>query len=899
MVRTRGKKKVPERNNDDQEENVSRKDGRLQRSKGGSKKPTSRPLSSSSPSSSSASPTPRRPSGPSTSRPSVPKNQRSVQEMRDIFNQAQHVHQINTSLERLNKMMRDLDENAVYNEIKRNITFALLSPEKSHYTKNLLNFISRFLVRESKKALEKENEESEEEESDPIDESMMDELGLEAVGKDAHSRMTKKKKKDSKQKKAITRTIVDALLLDVLIPHLTNGSQTVRLNATNIIRKCLDEVEDLEDAVFKKLKQGLMERLSDKSAVIRSSAAKCLHRFQEVSKAGDIVTAAFNFHLKNDPDYDVRSSILLAVEPSKDTMNEIIARTRDVKDTVRKAAFHKIAERVLVKQLTIEQRLLLIKEGLNDRSVAVKRVVEKELIMNWFKSCNNDLVKFLMLLDIQSDPKTIDKLLNILFHSFLASKSESRTKLHDYVDSFTGALLDNRKLLLKQPLTVENCFIWRALAYFLKENETRIQPLIKVSETVVKTEEEAEIDEMLSKIQIPDPTNVEAGSQSESKEGESQSSMDSGSQPSPSKGPTPPKRPKPSEVKNQEVDLLDMVIPQLPHFCSYVKKFAITIDKREYDEDQLMDYDFIYGQLIKILLLLEVGDEAQRTVLLNSIHDIMFLPSLGHKMTDVVQPLMKVLARNVFKNQNDLMRFTEKLTTEVHNQVLEGQEKEAEESADVEMRPTLTPAEIRELEQRCAKLIVDIESMKDEIEKLIKQGSPESLTSAASGKKELNKLVAERDEIERRLYEKIGDTVIPTQSTQTETQAKSSLTLSDFPEALLKCNQIFAGCLEYGDIRTIDTFIQSHIDNIVSSLSLNACIITLITTLLPIFSSFFFLFFFLFLFFLLSFFLSLPLSLLSFFSLSSVSLGFYVSVMIEFETWPSKHLDCVVSLAVP
>ena len=851
MVRTRGKKKVPERNNDDQEESVSRKDGRLQRSKGGSKKPTSRPLSSSSPSSSSASPTPRRSSGSSTSRPSVPKNQRSVQEMRDIFNQAQHVHQINTSLERLNKMIRDLDENAVYNEIKRNITFALLSPEKSHYTKNLLNFISRFLVRESKKALEKENEEESEEESDPIDESMMDELGLEAVGKDAHSRMTKKKKKDSKQKKAVTRTIVDALLLDVLIPHLTNGSQTVRLNATNIIRKCLDEVEDLEDAVFKKLKQGLMERLSDKSAVIRSSAAKCLHRFQEVSKAGDIVTAAFNFHLKNDPDYDVRSSILLAVEPSKDTMNEIIARTRDIKDTVRKAAFHKIAERVLVKQLTIEQRLLLIKEGLNDRSVAVKRVVEKELIMNWFKSCNNDLVKFLMLLDIQSDPKTIDKLLNILFHSFLASKSESRTKLHDYVDSFAGALLDNRKLLLKQPLTVENCFIWRALAYFLKENETKIQPLIKVGETVIKTEAEAEIDEMLSKIQIPDPADVEAGSQTGlkdveagsqtgSKEGESQSSMDTGSQPSPSKGPTPPKRPKPCEVKNQEVDLLDMVIPQLPHFCSYVKKFAITIDKREYDEDQLMDYDFIYGQLIKILLLLEVGDEAQRTVLLNSIHDIMFLPSLGHKMTDVVQPLMKVLARNVFKNQNDLMRFTEKLTTEVHNQVLEGQEKEAEESVDVEMRPMLlTPAEIRDLEQRCAKLIVDIESMKDEIEKLIKQGSPESLTAAASAKKELNKLVAERDEIERRLYEKI-DTVIPTQSTQTEIQHKTSLTLSDFPEALLKCNQIFAGCLEYGDIRTIDTFIQSHIDNIVSSLSLNPCIVTLIMTFFFFsFSSFF------------------------------------------------------------
>ncbi len=52
---------------------------------------------------------------------------------------------------------------------------------------------------------------------------------------------------------------------------------------------------------------------------------------------------------------------------SKYTLPEILNRTRDVKEDVRKHAFFVLLKKVNIKVLSISQRMTLLKDGLNDR----------------------------------------------------------------------------------------------------------------------------------------------------------------------------------------------------------------------------------------------------------------------------------------------------------------------------------------------------------------------------------------------------------------------------------------------------------------------------------------------------------------------------------------------------
>jgi condensin complex subunit 3 len=63
----------------------------------------------------------------------------------------------------------------------------------------------------------------------------------------------------------------------------------------------------------------------------------------------------------------VRKAVLNQIGLSKTTIIEIINRTKDVKDDVRKHAFEMIGKKVNIKLLKISQRAQLLHQGLQDR----------------------------------------------------------------------------------------------------------------------------------------------------------------------------------------------------------------------------------------------------------------------------------------------------------------------------------------------------------------------------------------------------------------------------------------------------------------------------------------------------------------------------------------------------
>ena len=69
-----------------------------------------------------------------------------------------------------------------------------------------------------------------------------------------------------------------------------------------------------------------------------------------------------------DPNPEVRKTIVSHIAMCRKTLPAVLERTRDVKDSVRQAAFTVIAEKVPIKALSISQRVQLLQQGLNDRT---------------------------------------------------------------------------------------------------------------------------------------------------------------------------------------------------------------------------------------------------------------------------------------------------------------------------------------------------------------------------------------------------------------------------------------------------------------------------------------------------------------------------------------------------
>ena len=167
---------------------------------------------------------------------------------------------------------------------------------------------------------------------------------------------------------------------------------------------------------------------------------------------------AIYYHLTSDPDPDVRLSCLKVMASSKNSISYFIDATRDIKDLIRKTAYIQIAQKFDIKSFTIEQRLTILKNGLKDRCLAVRKVVESVVINSWLNSMTNpnqtnpkssdNLVQLLIALDIQTDIDLIEKMVEIHFKSLTEEKvckGSDKSKLDQLVEDFRQKLSDRTK----------------------------------------------------------------------------------------------------------------------------------------------------------------------------------------------------------------------------------------------------------------------------------------------------------------------------------------------------------------------------------------------------------------------------------------------------------------------
>lgn len=251
-------------------------------------------------------------------------------------------------------------------------------------------------------------------------------------------------------------------MLDAALEWSTSDSKVVRERCCRLVEKTLCNIKDeyaVDEDLFDRVEAAMMARLKDRIGAVRAAAAGALSRLQDPSNSGCKIVEAFLFHLEHDPCVEVRSAIVTRMVPSTRTLAAIVARTRDVKDAVRRLALERLVEKVPVRYLSLRQRTAVIAMGLGESAGAVRTVVTQKLIPTWLQQTKGSLVDFLRLLDVHGSTESVESFLDW----YLAEHDLKRAAA-----DFASACLDEDKLVPEDKLSSETLLLWRCLVLHLR-----------------------------------------------------------------------------------------------------------------------------------------------------------------------------------------------------------------------------------------------------------------------------------------------------------------------------------------------------------------------------------------------------------------------------------------------
>lgn len=253
--------------------------------------------------------------------------------------------------------------------------------------------------------------------------------------------------------------ILNYLFTFLLKSHEAN-SNAVRFRVCQLINKLLGSMPEnaqIDDDLFDKINEAMLVRLKDKIPNVRIQAVLALSRLQDPKDDECPVVNAYATLIENDSNPEVRRAVLSCIAPSAKTLPKIVGRTKDVKEAVRKLAYQVLAEKVHMRALSIAQRVMLLQQGLNDRSDAVKQATQKHLLQGWLRFTEGNMLELLHRLDVENSSEVAVSVLNALF---------SVTPLNELAEVCKNN--DGRKLIPVETLTPEIALYWRVLCEYLK-----------------------------------------------------------------------------------------------------------------------------------------------------------------------------------------------------------------------------------------------------------------------------------------------------------------------------------------------------------------------------------------------------------------------------------------------
>lgn len=219
-----------------------------------------------------------------------------------------------------------------------------------------------------------------------------------------------------------TQSEVTNNFLISLINHLIDTNRAncdaVRYRVCHILSRLMSVIsndQSIDEELYDRLCDAMLERLKDINSRVQVQAISAIYRLQDPNDRDCRVIKALLFLMAYDPHWQVRFQALSNIAFSKQTLPEIIDRIRDPHPQVRRKAILILSEKVLIKFISIEKRLLILNYALKDQDQSVVDACSKKLIPSWLAFKENDVCKLLKALDVVDSTSTCEIMLNKIY----------------------------------------------------------------------------------------------------------------------------------------------------------------------------------------------------------------------------------------------------------------------------------------------------------------------------------------------------------------------------------------------------------------------------------------------------------------------------------------------------
>lgn len=351
-----------------------------------------------------------------------------MESMKSVLTQCQHSTQGHGKLlKEMEKVYDNMQFDDFWSDLQHLMKFPMVKFEREPVVERTITFLANAIVYFSKKenkmetGSKPEKKEGEEEEEEVLD---------------------------------FTQCLLLNKVFDFILASHECSSRAIRYRCCQLVTKLLTGIGDalLDDSVWSRLSAAMLLRIKDTIPVVREQAVLALARLQDPMDEECLVTAAYLFHLAHDSYAGVRRAILVSLAPSAVSFQAILDRTKDINETVRSQAFNVISEKVNIRALSVAQRLELAQNGLEDKSVAVKKICTNRLFQTWLRACDGDLLELLRSVDVVTSLETCEGMVASLYLQF---------PVDELVKNFT--LLDEKLLIPREELTCEKVIYWKSL----------------------------------------------------------------------------------------------------------------------------------------------------------------------------------------------------------------------------------------------------------------------------------------------------------------------------------------------------------------------------------------------------------------------------------------------------
>ena len=177
--------------------------------------------------------------------------------------------------------------------------------------------------------------------------------------------------------------------------------KTVRYRSTQLVSHIINSLDSIDDEYYHLLKIGLLKRIRDKEPMIRVQAVFGLGRLAGNEDEGEQENIDSDDEddtngllerllevLQNDPNADVRRSLLLNLPLTPGTLPYLLERARDLDPATRRALYSRLLPALGdFRHLSLSMREKLLRWGLRDRDENVRKAAAKLFRERWIEDC--------------------------------------------------------------------------------------------------------------------------------------------------------------------------------------------------------------------------------------------------------------------------------------------------------------------------------------------------------------------------------------------------------------------------------------------------------------------------------------------------------------------------------